>query len=152
MSVKSANGLAWAGGVNTTDHIVTLISAPLTLTDEAEAAGFIAADTSYLYKMDLMGMTQIRLTGKVKTASASANTPLVRVRYHTAVSTTVSDFVSMGMSEVQFSIFTGAAFGDSGWIEMVQGCRINDCYVALQTIGGDADKDPVVNGIQLHFR
>lgn len=153
MSVKTANGpIAYNKGLETPDFFIPMVTAPLTLTNELEAAGFIAADTSYMWKVDMSGVRQVRLTGRVKTVSTSANTPTIRVRYYTEYSTTVGDYLALGESEVSFSLFTGATLGDSGWIALAAGARIDSCFLALQTIGGDGDKDPIVNQVMLHCR
>ena len=153
MSRKTANGATWyADGQETPDLIIPLVSAPLTMTNALQADGFIVADNSYIWKADLLGCRQVRLTGIVKTVSASANSPKIQLRYSPSYTTTVASFLIMGTSSVEFSIFTGAADGDSGWIDLVPGARINSCYLGLFNIGGDGVAGPVVNNVVAHFR
>lgn len=154
MSVKSASGnIAYAFGQETPEFVVPLaVGLPLTLTNALQALGFVNADTSYIYKVDLLGVKQVRLTGVVKTVSASVNSPKLQLKAHTAFSTTPGDYGNLGSSSVEFSMFTGAADGDSGWIDLAATYRINSCYLALMNIGGDGAADPVVNNVMLHCR
>lgn len=153
MSIKTANGsAAYAFGQQTPDWSLPLITAPLTLTNALQADGFVAADTSYIWKADLLGVSQVRLTGIVKTVSASANSPKIQLRYSPSYTTTVASFLIMGASSVEFSMFTGAADADSGWINLVPGAQINSCYLGLFNIGGDGAADPVINCVTAHFR
>ena len=143
MSRKTANGATWyADGQETPDLIIPLVTAPLTMTNALQADGFIVADNSYIWEADLL----------VKTVSASANTPRIQLRYSPTYTTTVANFLIMGTTSVEFSIFTGAAAGDSGWIDLVPGARKNDCFFGLFNIGGDGVADPVVNNVVAHFR
>lgn len=153
MSIKTANGAqAYADGQQTPDLLLNLVAAPLTMTNALQADGFIVADNSYIWKVDLRGMSQVRLTGIVKTVSASANSPKIQLRYSPSYTTTVASFLIMGSSSVEFSLFTGSNDGDSGWINLVPGAQINSCYLGLFNIGGDGAADPVVNNVVAHFR
>lgn len=153
MSRKTANGAqAYADGQETPDLWLNLVASPLTMTNALQADGFIVADTSYIWKVDLRGCSQVRLTGIVKTVSNSANSPKIQLRYSPSYTTTVASYLIMGASSVEFSIFTGAADGDSGWINLVPGAQINSCYLGLFNIGGDGAADPVVNNVVAHFR
>lgn len=151
MGVRTANGSdQWLAG-NMTELIVPLITAPLTMTDATQAAQF--AGGTWLYsKADLKGYTQVRLTGRVAIASASANTPKVVLKYHTAFSTTVGDFSDIGVSEVGFSIFTGATLGDSGWVSLATAAKIKDAFLTLVASGGDGAADPAIAQVMAHFR
>lgn len=153
MSIKTANGsAAYAFGQQTPDWSLPLITAPLILTNALQADGFIAADNSYIWKADLLGVTQVRLTGIVKTVSASANSPKIQLRYSPTYTTTVASFLIMGSSSVEFSMFTGQASADSGWINLVPGAKINSCFLGLFNIGGDGAADPAINAVTAHFR
>lgn len=155
MSVYTANGATkWASGQEAPDLIIPLVSGDITLTNELQAAGFIGANNGYIFKADLLTMRQIRLTGRVKTVSASVNTPIAYVRYSTSFTTTVGSYsvIAASGTELSFSMFTGQTFGDTGWVNIAPLAQINDCFLGLFTSGGDGVADPVLSNIQLHLR
>ena len=132
--------------------VLPLVTAPLILTNALQADGFVAADTSYRYKADLQGCSQVRLTATVGTVSASANSPKLQLRYSAATSVVVANYLIMGATSVEISMFTGALLEDSGWIDLVAGARIKNCFLGLFNIGGDGAADPSINGVMAHFR
>jgi hypothetical protein len=154
MSVKTANGpFAYAQGADTPDQVLTVIGAPLTLTTNPAGVTFIAAITSYILRLDLSAVRQVRLTGIVSTVSASAATPVLRAAYFTSASTTASNYLQLGSgAQVQFSTFTGSFDGDSGWLDIAPAARIPNAYVGFFTVGGDGVASPVVNQVSLHLR
>lgn len=153
MSTKTASGYyAFAGGQDTTDMVLPLVTSPLTLTNALQADGFIAASNAYIAKADLRPYRQVRLTGRIATVSASANSPRLQLRYHTAMSTTVGNYIQLGASSVEISMFTGQTMADSGWIDIKEAARIENCFLALCNIGGDGAADPIVNNVIAHFR
>jgi hypothetical protein len=155
MSVKTANGnYAFADGQETPDFFIPLVAgAPLVLTNALQADGFVNADNSYIYEADLLGVRQVRLTGIIKTVSASANTPRLQLRYSPTATQTVASFLQLGAtSQVQISMFTGQLYADTGWLDIAQGARRNSVFLGLFNIGGDGAADPVVNSVIAHFR
>jgi hypothetical protein len=131
--------------------VLSLFTGNLTLTNATQADQFFAGSNSYIYKMDLQNYTQGRIVGRVSTASSSANSPKLKLGYHTAFSTTVGDYSALGTA-LEFSIFTGVSYGDSGWVDLASGSKISNVFVALLATGGDGDKDPVVGNICVQFR
>lgn len=153
MSVKTAQGgYAYAGGQDTVDFSLVLVPGTFTLTNALQADGFINADASYQWKVDLRPFRQVKLTGYIKTVSASANTPRLQLRYNTATSTTPANFSQLGASSVEISMFTGTVFADSGWIDIKEAARIDNCFLGLMNIGGDGAADPVVNNVVAYFK
>ena len=155
MSVKTGDGpAAFANGTQTPDWFYDFISAPLTLTNALLADGFVNADTGFMWKLDLNGVSQVRLTGRVTTASASVNSPKLQLRYATAFTTTPASILQLGESSVEISMFTGTTtdIQDSGWINLKAAARIPNCYLMLMNIGGDGAADPVVNQVIAAFR
>jgi hypothetical protein len=154
MSKKTANGAqAYADGQETPDFFIPLVAgAPLTLTNALQADGFVNADNSYIWEADLRGVSQVRLTGIIKTVSASANSPRLQLRYSPTATQTVASYLIMGATSVEISMFTGQLYADSGWINLVPGAQINNCFLGLFNIGGDGAADPVVNCVMAHFR
>lgn len=153
MSVKTAQGgYAYAGGQDTVDLALPLVTGGFTLTNALQADGFFNGDSGYMWKVDLRPFRQVKLTGRVTTASASANSPKLQLRYNTSYSTTVSNFVQMGSSSVEISLFTGATLQDSGWIDIKEAARIENCYLGLFNIGGDGAADPIINQLVAYFK
>lgn len=142
-------GLGVAVPTQATALVIPLVTAPLTLTNQLLADGFIAGDNSYRYKADLATFTQVRLTGVVQTVGTA--TGKIQLRYQAADSTTVASLLIMGATSVEIS---EAATGliDSGWINLVTGAKISPCFLGLMSIGGDGVADPVVNNIRAEFR
>lgn len=124
--------------------------ANLQLTNQANAENFLAAVSRDVTVLDLTTYTQCRLVTRVQTNSASANNPRLRLRYHTAFSTTVTDYVDIGTSEVATSL-TSTGLADSGWINLATGAKA-DVYVTVTQIGGDGAADPVIGFINAYFR
>lgn len=153
MSVKTAQGgYAFAGGQDTTDLILTLVGGVLTLTNALQADGFINSDNGYVWKIDLRPYRQVRLTGRINVVSTSANNPRLQLRYSPTYTLTVANYAQLGSSSVEFSMFTGASYGDSGWIDLKDAARIDNCYLGLFNIGGDGAADPIVNQVVAQFR
>lgn len=122
----------------------------LQLTNQANAENFLAAVSRDITVLDLTTYTQCRLVTRVQTGSASANNPRLRLRYHTAFSTAVTDYVDIGTSEVATSL-ASAGLADSGWISLAAGAKADD-YVTVTQLGGDGVADPVIGFINAYFR
>lgn len=153
MSVKTANGFyQFAGGQDTVDLDLLLIGTAVTLTNALQADGFVNADSGYITVADLRPFRQVRLLGRVGTVSASANSPKIQLRYSTSWTTTVGSFAQLGASSVEFSMFTGATMGNSGWIDLAAAARVETCYLGLFNIGGDGAADPVISQVRAQFR
>ena len=153
MSIKTGDGsVAYAGGLDTVDETLSLVTAPLTLTNALQADGFIAASNAYVWLAGTRGYRQVRLTGRIATVSASANSPRLQLRYSAAMSTTVANFLIMGSTSVEISMFTGQVMADSGWIDILPAARLANCFLGLFNIGGDGSASPVVSNVVAHFR
>ena len=148
----AANGTFPFLAGDVTSRLYNLATAPLTLTNELQAAGFIGANNANIFLMDLADCSQVRLTTRVTTASASVNTPKLRLLFSTTFTTTFGSYLQLGATQVEHSIFTAVTYGDSGWINIVPAARINSCFIALTSIGGDGAADPVVTNICMHIR
>lgn len=146
-----ATGPAGAAGIS---HLFvpfhTDATANITLTNQANAAQFLANSNRNITKVDLTGYTQARLVCRVITGSASVNSPRIYARYRTTFSTTVGDYLLMGATEIQCSLSsTGVA--DSGWIDLVSGAQA-DVFLTVIQNGGDAAADPALGMVTVRFR
>lgn len=121
-----------------------------TWTDMPLASSFFLGSNRAITSMDCTYYTQCRLVVRVTTASGSANTPKFRLRYHTAFSTTIGDYVDMGTSEVACSLASTGLIRSS-WIDLAASAKA-DVYIICEGVGGDGAADPVVCYIQAEFR
>lgn len=154
MSVKTGQGgIAFAGGLDTADAYINLVTAPLTLTNLPAAINFVASSNAYMYLLDLRPARQVRLTSRVSTVSAVAGNR-IKLMYAAAFTTTPANFLDLGESEVANSVFTGAdgAMQDSGWINLAAGARVESAIIGLMGIGGNGATSPIINGVTLHIR
>jgi len=150
---RTANGSAQFNAIKGITELVVNFSAGATLTDQAAALGYFAQDNGNIILLDLTGMLQVRLTARIKTVSASAASPRLRLAYNTTLQTTAANTVQLGRTTaVEASMFTGQTLSDSGWLDLADAAKIDNCYVALLMIGGDATADPVVGQVSAHFR
>lgn len=122
----------------------------VTITNQANATQFLTNLDAFITAADLSLFSQVRLVTRVSTASASANTPQIQLRYRTSFSTTATNYSAIGTSEVKTSL---AATGviDSGWIDLVDAAK-SYVYLCLIQTGGDAAADPTIGYVTAHFR
>lgn len=155
MTVKTGDGpKAWALGQQTPEWVQPLISAPLTLTTQLQADGFVVADNSYRWKVDLLGVTQVRFVASIKTESASVNGPKIQLRASLTDTTVVATHTILGESSVEASLFTGTVgtVQDSGWINILGPFQVNNVWLGLMSIGGNGAASPVINAVTAQFR
>jgi hypothetical protein len=124
----------------------------MALTNSPLAARIALNQPTRMIKLvPLDGHTQVRLTGVQVTTSASANTPVLRLRYKTgAYSTVIGNYLQLGTTEVEFTL-TGTGARDTGWIDLVAGAT-GDIQVALIELGGDGVADPAMGHVHAFFR
>jgi hypothetical protein len=125
----------------------------VTLTDQTNAAAFLAGSNRNIWKADLARHREVRITARVNTASASANSPRLIARYKTVASgfsTTVGDYVDIGTSEVSASL---SALGviSSSWIDLAAAAQA-DVFLTIVQAGGDGAADPRYGMLGLEFR
>lgn len=128
-------------------------TANITLTNQVSTDQFLGNSNRNIYRVDLTGYSEVRLTARVITGSASANSPRIVLRYRTAFSTTIGNWTStqdIGSSEVSCSMTTAGVIMSS-WISLVSGAKA-DVYLSVIQTGGDATADPVLGPIYACFR
>lgn len=128
----------------------------IVMTNQASGAGFLSSNARNVHLLDLTPYTQAKLDMRVTVASASANTPQVRVRYATSISSppVVGDFAAMGTGATEIAA-SMAAIGvgiSSGWVTITTGALTAATYIDVEQIGGDGAADPEVAGIVLWLR
>lgn len=114
------------------------------------AAQFLCNNNRNMVQVDLTNYTQCRLMARVTTGSASVNTPRVRVRYYTAFSTTIGDFVDAGTSEIASSVASTGMI-TSSWIDLATGAKA-DIFLIVDQVGGDGSATPAIGQLQVYFR
>ena len=138
------------GGVSPIEVTFIAPTAALALTNQANAEQFLGNGTLFLRKADLTSYTQVRLLARVTTVSGSVNSPRVYLEYHTAFSTTVSDYSAIGASAVNCPL-TALGIIDSGWINLVAGAKA-DRFLAVLQNGGNAAADPALSWVAAQFK
>lgn len=132
---------------------IALATAGLTLTNQPNTLEMLTTANPGLLitQDDLSNFTQVMLSVRVFTASASGNNPRVILRYYTSASTTATDWLDIGTSEVSSSM-SSAGVIESGWINLAAGAKIANCYIAPLTTGGNGTADPLIALIRAKFR
>lgn len=122
--------------------------ASMTLTDVAAGDAFLGKSNSNIRRADLTDFTQVRFHCRV-TGAATAGT-LLKLRYHTAFSTTIGDFVDAGTSAVQLDI-ASTGHVTTSWIDLAAGAKA-DVFLAPVQTGGDGATDPSIRYLAAEFR
>lgn len=124
----------------------------ITLTNQTNAIQFHATLTNNRTKADFSSVTDIRLIIKVTTASSSANSPRMVLKYRTTDDTTPANWtLDIGTSEVSCS-FAATGIIDTGWIAVTAGAQIDNVFIGLMVIGGDGAQDPIIAGPVMYTR
>jgi hypothetical protein len=130
---------------------IAIDPAGFTWTNMPAAATFLNGSHRFATKVDLAAFTQGRLVVN-KQGTAGAASSLLRLRYRTAFDTTVANWLTMGSSEIQVACNVQNAVQDSGWINLVAGAKINNCFIVVDGISGDGVLDPVFGNITVMFK
>lgn len=123
-------------------------NAGVTLSTVAAAAAFLGKSNRNVQRIDLTDFTQVRFTGRTTTIG-SAGTKLT-LKYHTAFSTTQTDYVTIGTSAVEFAI-DATGVGTSAWVDLAAGAKA-DVYTSVEQSGGDGATSPVIAFLEAQFR
>ena len=126
-----------------------------TLTNATNAERFALNSAAHQLHANAKGYTQVRFMANIVTASASVNTPKIRLRYYTSYSGTFANFLQIGASaQADISVFTGTAgtLGDTGWLDLASGAQADDISLAVCELGGDGAADPALGTVKVLFR
>ena len=114
-----------------------------TYTNAPNSVDFWAANSRAVTAVDLTDFRQARLVVGVNTASASANTPTVRLMYRATFSTTAADYATAAASgNIEQSIASQGVFA-SAWADLAAGAKAS-VFVFGASTGGDGVADPSV--------
>jgi hypothetical protein len=142
-------------GKNTVVDTVVFLPPGATIWSNIPAAlTFFAGQSRWVIPMDLSAKTDIRLRVMMGGSGGSTNAK-IRVLYKTQASgysTTITDYVTVGSSEVQVTYGTSTnALITTSWIPIIAGAKA-DVFIALAGIDGDGVADPGFLNIYLETR
>lgn len=142
-------------GKNTVvDTVVFLPPGATVWTNIPAALTFFAGQSRWVIPMDLSAKTDIRLRVMMGGSGGSTNAK-IRVLYKTQASgysTTITDYVTVGTSEVQVTYGTSTnSLITTSWIPIIAGAKA-DVFIALAGIDGDGAADPGFLNIYLETR
>ena len=129
---------------------VCLCGTSITLTNQTNALAFLFA-TIFGPRLDLSTFTEVKFQIGVPTGSASANTPKAILRYFTSYSTTTTDYLNIGTSEVSCSLTT-AGIIETAWIPLAAGAIGTNKFLRILISGGDGVADPMTGIATAFFR
>ena len=120
------------------------------MTNATLAERFAGNTTRNIILVDLQGYTQVRMTAKKEVIGTAGS--LFRAKYYTAFSTTVGNYLQLGLSaQVEISL-AAIGYGDTGWMDLATGARANGIYITFTELGGDAVADPAIGNTDIAFR
>jgi hypothetical protein len=121
--------------------------------NQPSAGNFWQGNVRWIYKFDLSDATSIRLIFNVAVASASENTPQVRLKYATSLPANyaaTSPIVSGG-GELAGSL-AATGFVDTGWQTITAAAAVDNVFLALTGIGGNGAADPSISNVLVMFK
>ena len=122
----------------------------VSLLNQSAALLFFANNSSYRSKMDLSQFTDMRMISHVLVAGAAAS--FHETRYFTSFASGVGSYLEMGTSPIRNDHDTAPVIEDTGWIPLVSGAKIDNCFMALVMDDGDNTADPQVEQCICYFR
>ncbi|MGE0757069.1 MAG: hypothetical protein AB7O38_08615 [Pirellulaceae bacterium] len=124
--------------------------ASVTWTNMPAADTNFGGNSSRITRFDLTPFTQCRLVVNKAGTAANAGAKL-HLRYYTASSLTVGDYLQIGTSEVSVAVDTTNTILSSSWIDLASGAKA-DVYLNVVGSGGDGAISPVFGTIKMQFR
>ncbi len=124
--------------------------ADATWTNMPLAATLLFGSTRHIGQLDLSKRTQARFM-MTKGSVAGASGSKIILRYHTAWSSNVGDYLDIGTSEVSLPTNGGIDGLVTSWIDLAAGAKA-DVWIAVVGSGGDGALDPTFGTIRAEFR
>lgn len=114
---------------------------------------FLFAASRHIAKVDISGMTQVRLLVQ-KAGTAGAVGSVLMLRFSSTFVGTVASYTQIGESEVSVPVDSAQTFLDSGWIDLNNEVKTidSDIFIAVVGSGGDGVLDPAFGNISAEFR
>ncbi|NJO64326.1 MAG: hypothetical protein HC836_41020 [Richelia sp. RM2_1_2] len=142
----------------TTGQTISILSvhgdatANITMTNQAAAQQFLANSNRNIYRVEFGSVTQIKLVTRVITASASAASPRIIVKYSPTFTTTVGSYLNIGFGDTEVATsLSSTGVIESSWINIETAAKGN-IFLTVTQIGGDGAADPVLGAIDLLIR
>ena len=126
-------------------------TANVTLTNQSATDQFLSNNNRNIQLVDLANYSEVRVSHRTVTNSASAASPRLIARYVTTYSQTVASWIDIGTSEVSSSM-ASYNIQTSGWVALAVGAKVNDCYLSVIQAGGNGVADPAVASVVVEFR
>lgn len=114
------------------------------------SSGFLFSDFDAVTQVDLTYYTEARLIVVKKAIAGSAGSQIC-LRYIGAFSTTASDYLALGTSEIYVAIDTINTVLASAWISITTFAKA-DVFLAIIGLGGDDSTGPEFGNISAQFR
>ncbi len=124
--------------------------ADATWTNMPAAATLLFGSTRHIGRLDLSKRTQVRFV-MTKGSVAGASGSKIILRYYTAWSSTVGDYLDIGTSEVSLATDGGIDGLVTSWVDLAAGAKA-DVWIAVVGSGGDGALDPTFGTIRAEFR
>lgn len=126
-------------------------AAIITITSIPAAAQFVFGNR-LITLCDLAGFTQCRLQARI--LGVTAPTPAVlRVRYKLPpFSDVVTNYITLGTSEVEVPLQTSGTLQTSGWINLDAAARVDGVFISLESFGGNGVASPTIGQTTIEFR
>lgn len=134
-------------------YLALPVLAALAWTNMPTALSFFLSSATVgksIQRVDLTGYTQVRLrVNKQGTAGAAASKLILR--YYTAWSEAVANYLDIGTSEVSVAVNVTNSYLDTGWVNLAAGAKA-DVFLALLGSGGDIALDPAFGAVVAEFK
>jgi hypothetical protein len=118
-----------------------------TFTNMPAADTFLFSSHRHITKVDLTGMTYIRLKVNKQATAGNTGAKLI-LRYSPTFSTTVGSYIDIGTSECSVTVDVTNTYLDSGWIEIDDSAK-DDVFIAVVGNGGNGTLDPTFGNISI---
>jgi hypothetical protein len=120
--------------------------------DQPTAAQFFRNSPRHIIIAPLAPFSEVMLCAN-RHLDAAATNSVMKLKYRTSYSETLGDYSDIrntGSCEIDLTAENTVA--TSGWVTMASGAKVDPCYLALETSGGDGVLDPKFGTITAYFR
>jgi hypothetical protein len=125
-------------------------TASVTLSNQSASDQFLANNNRNIRLLNLNNVIQVRLSTRVVTASVSINNPRIILRYSNTFSTTVGNYLDIGVTEVSVPLNVIGVI-NSGWVTLANGVT-GDVFSTIIQRGGDGTADPSIGNIVVEMK
>lgn len=132
--------------------VAGITAANYTWTNMPTAVTLLFGSAAGVQLVDTRCFSAVRLLA-VKMGTAGAAASRLRLRYHTAFTTTAATYVDISTTgSPEVALNTTNTMLNSGWQTLLPAAKREDCYLAVVGSGGDAALDPILGTIVAEFK